>query len=397
MTSPMPHAPAPLPRRRARHALAAALAAAALLIGPGALPVAAAPHAAAEDEPAEATEEVTWAVEPADRDGRDDRVAFAYAVDAGTQIRDFVVITNFSGATSEFTVYATDAITDFDTGAFGLKPVDVAPDDLGAWITTDVSKVTLAPGQAAVVPFEVLVPSDATPGDHAAGIIASITIAGTDESGQAINLEQRVASRVYLRVSGTTVAAVEATGLVAGYAPEWNPFGGGTANVDYAVTNTGNLRVDVAQEVIVRGPFGIELAVLEADPVRNLLPGHARHMRVETGGIPPILLLFGVVTLTPGEPTDTIAQSGGERAATGRDAPPRTEPEYFPVTAETMTGAISWTLLLLVLLVGVLIWLGWRYVTVTRERMFDAIDEAEEAARREALNELDAREREPAR
>lgn len=374
-------------RTPALAATTALLAVVASLLGP--LPASAAPLAEEPTDPPQ----VTWSVSPAGRDGSDDRVAFAYAVDAGTQIQDFVAISNFAGGTATFRVYATDAITDFDTGAFGLKKSSEPAVDLGSWITTEVEEITLAVGESAIVPFQILVPSDATPGDHTAGIIASVTVAGTNEAGQAVNLEQRVAARVYLRISGLPIAAVEATGLVASYTPEWNPFGGGTAGVDFAVSNTGNVRVDVEQEVVLSGPFGIELAVLSADPVRNLLPGQAKHVRLDASGIPPVLLLWAHVALTPGEPTDTVAQSGGERTASGEEAPPRPEVEYLPVDAETLTGAVSWTLLALVLLVLVAIWLIWRYISVTRERMWDAIDEAEAAAREQALRE--AAEREP--
>jgi len=382
---PGPASAAPLVSRLAAALPSAALLAAALAFGAGLGPAAAAPLA--DDPPP-----VTWAVEPAGQAGSDDRAAFAYAVDAGTEIRDWVAISNFAGGTATFSVYATDAVTDFETGAFGLKPQTESATDLGSWITTDVEEITLEVGESAVVPFRILVPSDATPGDHAAGIIASVTVASTDENGQNIALEQRVAARVYVRISGLPIAAVEATGLVAGYTPEWNPFGGGTAAVDFAVTNTGNVRVDVAQDIVVRGPFGIELAVLHADPVPNLLPGQAKHVRVETAGIPPVLLLWGIVTLTPTEPTDTIEESGGERTAIGEEAPPRPEVEYIPVTAETITGAVSWTLLALIVLVLALIWFVIRYISITRERMFDAIDEAEAQARERALREQQERE-----
>ena len=57
------------------------------------------------------------------------------------------------------------------------------------------------------------------------------------------------------------------------------------------------------------------------------------------------------------------------------------------MSEETLTGAISWILLILAIVIGVLIWLGVRYVSVTRDRMYDAIDEATEQARLEALRE----------
>src|SRR5262245_34876073 len=60
---------------------------------------------------------ITWSVEPTDADGDDDRASFAYAVDPGTQINDFVAISNFGDEATTFDVYATDAINDFETGS----------------------------------------------------------------------------------------------------------------------------------------------------------------------------------------------------------------------------------------------------------------------------------------
>lgn len=327
---------------------------------------------------------ITWSVEPTDAAGVSGRASFAYAVDPGTQINDYLGVSNFGDATTTFKLYATDAINDFETGAFGLFPAVEDPTDVGSWITLAQDSVTVAPGQRVIVPITTLVPSDATPGDHTAGVIASFTTETTGDDGAAVALEQRVAARVYLRVSGDPIASVEATGLVGGFTPEWNPFGGGTGGIDYAVTNTGNVRVDVGQKVVLTGPFGIPLGSIEPDDVVNLLPGQSAHVHAELHGVAPLLLLFGAVTLTPGAPTDTVAQSE-EQTADGSPAEPRPAPDYRPVTATTMTGAVSWTLLLVVIVLVVLFWLAVRYVRVTRERMYEAIDEATERAQREAL------------
>lgn len=346
--------------------------------------VALAPALAAHvaDEPAPPT----WSVEPSNAEGSDERESLAYAIDPGTQIRDYVAISNFGATSQTFVLYATDATNDFETGAFGLLPAIDQPTGLGSWITLDIAEVELAPGERAVVPFTALVPSDATPGDHTAGVIASVRTESTDQEGEAIILDQRVAARVYLRVSGDEVAAVEVTGLRSGFSPSWNPLGGGVADVEYAVSNTGNVRMDVGQQIIIRGPFGIELARLEGEDVVNLLPGQAQHVVVESDAIPPLLLLWSSVTLTPSAPTDRVAQSA-EQNANGQPVEPRPELKYEEFSAETLTAAISWTLLGVVVVAMLLIWLAVRYVSVTRQRMFDAIDGAAAEAREAALRE----------
>lgn len=345
------------------------------LLAIGATPALAAPAGSAADTPSP-----TWSVEPSDAAGGDERAAFAYAIDPGTQIIDYVAISNFGTETTTFDLYATDATNDFETGAFSLLPAADSAVDLGSWITVDQNEIEIAPGARAVVPITVLIPSDATPGDHTAGVIASVTA----RSDEGVAIEQRVAARVYLRVSGDVAASVEATGLTSGYSPPWNPFGGGDSTVDYAVTNTGNVRVDVTQTVVVRAPFGIELARLTGDEVINLLPGQSQRVSLRALGIPPVLLLWSTVTLEPGAPTDRVPESA-EQDAAGQPVPPREEIDYPLTVAESLSGAVSWTLLALIVVVGFLVWLGIRYVAVTRQRMFDAIDEA--TARR-AMGEI---------
>jgi hypothetical protein len=66
--------------------------------------------------------------------------------------------------------------------------------------------------------------------------------------------------------------------------------------------------------------------------------------------------------------------------------------QFVPVSSSVTTLAVSWTLLLMVLVLVAAIYLVGRYMTGTRERLYAAIDEASAAAREEAL----AASREPA-
>lgn len=326
---------------------------------------------------------ITWSVQASGATGNDGRLSFAYGVDPGTEIDDFVAVSNRGTTKQTFNIYGTDGVNQFDSGAFSLLPAAQKPKDMGSWITTKVGKVTIAAGQTAIIPFAILVPSDATPGDHTGGVIASVTTAASGKKS-GVGIDQRVAARVYLRVSGGPISKVAATGVVTGFAPAWNPFGGGNAAVDYDVRNNGNVREDVAQSVVLSGPFGIDLGKVTGTSVRNLLPGQSTHVHQQVSGIAPLLLLFANVKLTPSAPTDLIGQSK-LRDQTGKLLPPLPEPKFAAVTASALTAAISWTLLLIVIVLIALIILVVRYVRTTRERMFDAIDAATEQAHRDAL------------
>jgi hypothetical protein len=369
-------------RPRPLVALAAATVAAIL-----AVPLLSAPAIAAPAAPmAQSADVVTWSVRPANSAGSDARQSLAYAVDPGTEIKDFVAISNFGTTPATFSVYPTDARNDFATGAFGLLAADQKPKDVGSWITTQDSKVTIAPNESAIVPFTMLVPSDASPGDHTGGIIASILVETQNKKGQAVTLDERVATRVYLRVSGDPVSSLKATGMVTGFAPSWNPFGGGDATVDFAVKNDGNVRSDVAQQLTLSGPFGIQLATRKLDPIRNLLPGQDARVHVQASGIAPLLLLFADVKLTPSTATDLVAQSQLQDQS-GAKVEKLEQPKFAAASFSAFTGAISWMLLIIVVVLAVLVWLLVRYVRVTRERLYDAIDQASEEARTSALAE----------
>lgn len=355
--------------------------AAALALGLALAPVI---SATAGDAPP-AAPAITWSVQASGATGNDGRLSFAYGVDPGTEIDDFVAVSNRGTAQETFNVYGTDGVNQFDTGAFGLLPAAQKPTDVGSWISTKTSKLTIEAGQTAIIPFTILVPSDATPGDHTGGVIASVTTAAPGKKS-GVGIDQRVAARVYLRVSGQPVSSVVASGLVTGFTPAWNPFGGGGATVDYDVKNNGNVREDVAQSVSLSGPFGIRLATISGTSVLNLLPGQSTHVHQQTSGIAALLLLFADVKLTPSAPTDLVGQSK-LRDQAGNPLPPLPEPKFASVTSSAFTAAISWTLLLIVIVLIGLIFLTVRYVRTTRERMFDAIDAATEQARHDALNQ----------
>lgn len=349
---------------------------------------------------ASAEGEITWSVEPVPT-SEGVRRTFDYKVDPGTQIVDSVLITNSGPNAAEFLIYATDATNELETGAFGLLKRNEKPVDAGSWITTASDKLTIEPGQQATVPFNLLVPSDAAPGDHVGGIVAAVLTKGTQDSA-AVTLEQRVGARVYLTVSGVPDVGVEATGLVAGYAPELNPFAPGTLFVTYDVRNSGNLRLDVNQKVAIAGPFGIPLGEYTPEPVTNLLPRQTVRIKAQVPTIVALALAWSTVTLTPGavgtasqpddgastpSPTPTPSQPPTSTPTAAAVITDQDTADFVAVSSTVTSLAVSWTLLALVIFVIAAIYLVRRYVTGTRERLYEAIEEAGAAAREEAIKD----------
>lgn len=382
----------------------AALAAALLAFSPLLVSAAAAVPLGSADVPTivGADGPVTWSVEPTPT-SEGGRRAFTYAVDPGTQVQDAFLITNAGATEAEFLIYATDAFNDPETGNFSLLAADTEPTDLGAWITPASDKLTIGAGLQATVPFNLLIPSDATPGDHTAGIVASV-LTETTQDGSTVVLEQRVGVRMYLTVSGDPVASVEVEDLTSSFTPSLNPFAPGEMVISYEVRNTGNKRVDVNQAIRASGIFGIPVGESTPAPITDLLPRQTVRVEVRMPGVAALLYTLSDITLEPGAigsakpapgagptpaPTDEATPTptptpAATAAAGGPIDPDQSGVDYEPVSAQTGTPAITWTLLLLFVLVIAVVFLVWRYITGTRERMYAAIDEAAAAAREEA-------------
>lgn len=244
-------------------------------------------------------EDFVWAVQPSGPGGPSGRSQFVYDATPGQQLTDHVAITNLSRAELTVTVYGTDAFNSAE-GGFALLPASQKPVDLGAWTAvTGAGTFSVAAGKQVVLPFTVTVPANATPGDHAGGIIASVAQARTGDNGQVVNVDRRVAARVYLRVAGTLTPALLVDELQVSRDASWNPFGGSTVTVTYRLRNTGNVRVTATAGVRMSGPFGWTLATTDRLAVPELLPGNAITVTEQITGLPAPVRMVATVTVEP--------------------------------------------------------------------------------------------------
>ena len=242
---------------------------------------------------------LTWAVQPADRDGPDGRRWIARTLDPGQVVTEHLAVRNFSDGAVVFSLKAADGYLT-DKGRFTMLPSTRESRDGGTWI--DVREtVTVGARQTAVVPFTITVPRDATPGDHPAGIAATVTSA----AGGTVAIESRVGFRVMLRASGTVTAALAADGLTARYQRSWNPFSAGTLHVGYTATNSGNVAATGSGRVTVAGPFGLA-GRGTTTPVEETFPGGGQRVETRVAGVWALGPLRTRVEVTPalvtGEP-----------------------------------------------------------------------------------------------
>ena len=152
-------------------------------------------------------------------------------------------------------------------------------------------------------------------------------------------VDTRVAVRLNVRVPGELSPALEVHEVTGSYAFSAVPFASAPATVSYQVTNTGNVKVIGVPRVRISGPFGINLATVEADRTREVLPGDSFTVTTTVTGVRPVGWTTAVVDV------DMTAAPG-----------PDTTIPLVSSTARATVVAISWTGLLLVLLLVATVW-----------------------------------------
>jgi hypothetical protein len=187
----------------------------------------------------------------------------------------------------------------------------------------------------------MIVPQNAQPGDHAGGMVATLQSSIRSASGQLFHLDQRVGSRIFVRVVGPLHPRLTISNLVASYNGTANPAGKGSATVSYTVQNTGNVALGGRQTVTITGLVGPTVSAGPMPQVPLLLPGGSVSFHVTVRGVWPVIRLTAHVTIK------LLVLPGSS------------EPSAGPFTATVGFWAIPWVLLAIVVLVGLA---GWWYV-----------------------------------
>lgn len=275
----------PLWTRAATTVIAAALALSPLYSTPARLP---APQALSSgvSTPLASTgggaSEITWSVRPGDADSPDGRSWVEWEADPGDRRAEHLVVSNHGDTAMEFRLTAADGYFT-DTGRFNMLPSDQESTDAGTWISLPDTVSVPARGST-IVPFTITIPDDAAPGDHPAGVAASIVSPGAGTVG----VESRVGFRVMTRVAGELEAELLPS-IDGSYTGSINPFESGSLDVAYEVTNTGNTRVASEPRVSVSGPFGIVATQQNGEEIADIAPGESRTGTVRLASTWPLL------------------------------------------------------------------------------------------------------------
>ncbi len=323
-------APARLLRRGALILLAATFVAGVFSIVP------AAPAHAADDEAISGA--------PCDDDGElDDRSRFTYDAAPGQKVSDCFRVSNTGTVAQHVVIYGTDAFNTED-GSFGLLDAAAEPIDAGSWVRFAGGdhrlEFDLAPGQSRALRFAVTVPDDATPGDHAAGLIVS-----AQTPSDQILIDRRIGTRLYVRVPGELQSLLGIAGMTGSYSSSVNPFEG-TATVNLTVTNEGNVALAPTLVLSVKSFFGADLIERRLENLPELLPGASRSLTYDLGPVGQ----WGFVS------AQASLFSRGDQTGATELAPPAPQ-----IDREAGMWAVPWLLVgVLVLLVLFLLVRRWR-------------------------------------
>lgn len=284
---------------RSARRLAAVLAACLFAVLPAAEAASAAPAQPSHARPAaDPHGRTTFGVQPSSAKKPDARPNFSYGVTPGAAVRDYIAVWNYGNEPLTLNVYAADAINTAQ-GGFDLLAGGVTSKDAGAWVKVGKSRVTIPRRSKVIVPFTLTVPATVTPGDHVAGIVASLAGVRTDKKGDRVKVDQRVGARVYVRVAGELKPQLTVEGVHTSYHGTANPFGSGSATITYTVRNIGNVRLGARQIVSVRNLFGGTAKITGVEDMAELLPGTALTFTAKATGVLPTVRDTATVQVDP--------------------------------------------------------------------------------------------------
>lgn len=263
--------------------------------------------------------QATFGIGPANAHGLDGRPYLRYFATPGGHTSDHIAVENLNSTPVLLSVYATDAINAGD-GSLGYLPRGAAS-TAASWIKIGtpggVPAITLKPRSLVVLPVQIVLPANATPGDHAGGIIASLTSKIKGKNGsQDFNFEQRIAVRTFIRVSGALRPGLTIEHLRTTYRTTNSLAAQGTAKLTFTVRNTGNLELGALQHVRIAGTFGTTGAPGSLPTVPLLLPGGSMNISETIPDVRGEFAMTAKVTLTPEALAGDVDPKLGEISAT---------------------------------------------------------------------------------
>jgi hypothetical protein len=257
--------------------------------------------------PSSAASNGMWSVFPTPLPGKAPRAFVQPELTPGKAYVDSVTVANYTAAPLTFHIYGSDAINTAGGGLSLRRRTDVQR-DIGKWIELPYSLLTVPANSSKEVPFAIVTPQQATPGDHVGGIVAEQTQGTTSRAGSVpITVIQAVGVRIYGRVVGPLhpgLALREVSLSVNSSAAA--QFGGSVgAHLGFTVVNSGNTVLSPRASVELSTPFGT--AAQRRFSLNQLLPGSSVPFALNFPGVNAYGHLRAEIHVTTAETTATGA------------------------------------------------------------------------------------------
>ncbi|CAN5130256.1 hypothetical protein BH11PAT4_BH11PAT4_1270 [soil metagenome] len=188
----------------------------------------------------------------------------------GDTIQEKLRIRNDSQQSITYAIQVEDFQAKDDQGGVDIIEDDSGNDSykLASWITTDLTRVTVAAGEEKTLTATIKIPKSAEPGGHFATIL--IKRSGGEVSGGA-SVDSRIGSLILLRVSG----AITESAAVDSFKAEESIAQYGPVTFSLRTKNDGNVHVQPKGTIVIYNIFGREVTKIPLTQA-NVLPGSAR-------------------------------------------------------------------------------------------------------------------------
>jgi len=269
---------------------------------------------------------------------------FFHELTSGAFLTDEALVMNDGDVPLILNLYTADGITAQNGGtAFTKKDQESTGASRGVsrWMSLSVTEIPLEPGEEMIVPFTINVPSNISPGQYVAGLVAEAPPSGEPiptnegETQFAVKVVRRVGVAVVIDVPGPRVTGLE----IEGASLKQQDDQGATFVI--AVRNTGNIFLKAECSLLIADRNGEELTSIPLK-MDTVLPGDATFFQVTH----PVHLADGdyLLTVALSYEGETSILEGAEINVKDGQAVVKSDPgegtlsldiiEIFPVLAE---------------------------------------------------------------
>ena len=204
---------------------------------------------------------------------------FNHTLAPGDLTLDEALVVNNGDEPVTLKLYAADATTAINGGT-SFASEGETKNGVAHWLTLPFSELSLEPGEKKAVPFLITVPSDASPGQHTAGLVleavtgSAASTRGSTDMGFTVNVIRRAGVAVLIDVPGPHAAGLQITGACLRHQDKERG-----ATFEVAVRNTGNVFVRGQGSLVIADRLGTRLASIPVN-MDTVLAGDATHFQV---------------------------------------------------------------------------------------------------------------------